>query len=139
MASAKQKIEKAKPYVERALSDAEVRDHIKSAFVAARDVYEEVLGGRGAPAVATRIASDEDIRRKLKEAVDELRTAADRVQGKAHHTFRNTLLLLTGVAAGLLLNPVTGPTLRRWLKGSSSDSDGGSTSTNSDGNRGQQS
>jgi hypothetical protein len=136
MASAKQKIEKAKPYVERALSDAEVRDHIKSAFVAARDVYEEVLGGRGAPAVATRIASDEDIRRKLKEAVDELRTAADRVQGKAQHTFRNTVLLVTGVAVGLLFNPVTGPTLRRWIKGESSG-DGGSAGSNSDGSRGQ--
>jgi hypothetical protein len=133
MASAKQKVAYVKPYVERALSDQEVRDHIRGAFFAARDVYDELLGGRSAPAVASRIASDEEIRAKLKEAVDELRTAADRVQGKAQHTARNTLLLLTGVAVGLLFNPVTGPTLRRWIKGGSGD-DGGSSS-NSDGNR----
>jgi hypothetical protein len=133
MASTKQKVYTVKPYVERALSDSEVRDHIKSAFFAARDVYDELLGGRSAPAVATRIASDEEIRAKLKEAVDELRTAADRVQGKAQHTVRNTLLLLTGVAAGLLFNPVTGPALRRWIKGEGSSEGGGGSS--SDGNR----
>src|SRR5436190_10706464 len=134
MASAKQKVAHVKPYVERALSDQEVRDHIRSAFVAARDVYDELLGGRSAPAMASRIAGDEDIRAKLKETVEELRTAADRVQGKAQHTARNTLLLLTGVAVGLLFNPVTGPTLRRWLKGEDSGSSG-SSSSNSDGSR----
>lgn len=134
MVSAKDKVYTVKPYVERALSDTEVREHIRSAFVAAREVYDELLGGRSAPAVATRIASDEEIRAKLKEAVEELRTAADRVQGKAEHTVRNTLLLLTGVALGLLFNPVTGPTLRRWLKGGSSDGEGGDDSS-SDGHR----
>ena len=84
--------------------------------------------------MASRIAGDEDIRAKLKEAVEELRTAADRVQGKAQHTARNTLLLLTGVTLGLLFNPVTGPTLRRWLKGEDSGSSG-SSSSNSDGSR----
>ncbi len=134
MASAKQKVAYVKPYVERALSDQEVRDHIRSAFFAARDVYDELLGGRSAPAVASRIAGDEDVRAKLKEAVEELRTAADRVQGKAQHTARNTLLLLTGVALGLFFNPVTGPTMRRWIKGGGSGEDG-SSSSNSAGNR----
>jgi hypothetical protein len=133
MASAKQKVYTVKPYVERALSDSEVRDHIKSAFFAARDVYDELLGGRSAPAVASRIASDDEIRAKLKEAVEELRTAADRVQGKAQHTARNTLLLLTGVVLGLFFNPITGPTLRRWVKGEDSEGEGGGAS--SDGNR----
>lgn len=114
--SAKQKVSQVKPYVERALSDDEVRENIRNAFFAARDVYDELLGGRGATAVASRIASDEDIRKNLKKAIDELRTAADRVQGKASHTGRNMVLLLTGVTAGLLFNPVTGPATRKWLK-----------------------
>jgi hypothetical protein len=29
---------------------------------------------------------------------------------------RNLLLLVLGIAAGLLLNPATGPRARRWLK-----------------------
>jgi hypothetical protein len=133
MASTKQKVSHMKPYVERALSDNEVRDNLKSAFVAARDVYDELLGGRTAPAAAARIASDEDIRAKLREAIEDLRSAADRVQGKAQHTARNTVLLMTGVALGLFFNPVTGPTLKRWLKGVSSDEDGDSSSNGSRG------
>jgi len=133
MTSAKQKVSYMKPYVERALSDNEVRENIRSAFFAARDVYDELLGGRGAPAMASRIATDEDIRAKLKEAVDDLRAAADRVQGNARHTGRNTLLLLTGVAVGLFFNLVTGPTLRRWVKGSGSDDSDGASGSNSDG------
>ena len=129
MTSAKQKVSHVKPYVERALSDTEVRENLKSAFIVARDIYDELLGGRSAPAVASRIATDEDIRARLKEAIDDLRTAADRVQGKAQHSARNTLLLVTGVAVGLFFNPVTGPTLKRWLKGSSESSGDGSASS----------
>jgi hypothetical protein len=130
MASAKQKVNHVRPYVERAFTDTEVREHLKNAFVTARDVYEELLGGRSAPALATRIAADEDIRARLREAVEDLRTAADHVQGKARHTGRNTVLLLTGVAVGLLFNPVTGPALRRWIKGSGDDESSSDSSSN---------
>jgi hypothetical protein len=115
MAGAKQKVSDFKPYVERALKDEEIRENVRNAFFAARDVYDELLGGRGASALAARVATDEDIRESLRKAVDELRHAADRVRGKDEHTARNTLLLLTGVVAGILLNPFTGPAARRWL------------------------
>jgi hypothetical protein len=105
-----------RPYVERAVSDAELRENVKAAFTAARDVYEELLGNRGVTTVATRVATDKDIQDKLKEALDELRTAADRVQGKKDHGGRNATLLVTGIALGILFNPVTGPETRRWLK-----------------------
>ena len=32
------------------------------------------------------------------------------------HKGRNTVLLLTGIALGILFNPVTGPDTRKWLK-----------------------
>lgn len=115
MAGAKQKVSDFKPYVERALKDEEIRENVRNAFFAARDVYDELLGGRGASALAARVATDEDIRESLRKAVDELRHAADRVRGKDEHTARNTLLLLTGVVVGILFNPFTGPAARRWL------------------------
>ena len=65
--------------------------------------------------VATRVATDKDIQDKLKEALDELRTAADRVQGKKDHGGRNATLLIAGIALGILFNPVTGPATRKWL------------------------
>lgn len=104
-----------RPYVERAVTDAELRENVKAAFVAARDVYDELLGNRGMTTVATRVATDKDIQDKLKEALDELRTAADRVQGKKDHGGRNATLLLAGIALGVLFNPVTGPATRKWL------------------------
>ena len=104
-----------KPYVERAVNDAELRENVKAAFTAARDVYDELLGNRGVTTVATRVATDKDIQDKLKEALDELRTAADRVQGKKEHSGRNATLLIAGIALGILSNPVTGPATRKWL------------------------
>src|SRR3954454_24125399 len=102
-----------RPYVQRAISDDELRDNVKTAFQAAREVYDELLGNRSVTTVATRVATDKEIQDKLREALDELRTAADRVQGKKEHSGRNASLLMTGIALGILFNPVTGPATRK--------------------------
>src|SRR5918992_117517 len=114
-----------KPYVERALRDEELRENVKSAFEAAKDVYNELFAARGIAPIATRVATDKDIQDNLKSAVEELRNAADRLRGKEEHGGRNTFLLLIGIAIGVLFNPVTGPTTRKWVSdkvfGSSDD------------------
>jgi hypothetical protein len=105
-----------KPYVERAMNDDQLRDDVMSAFVTAKELYNELVGGRSAVTLATRVATDEDVRDKLKNAVDDLRSAADRLQGKKDHGGRNATLLVAGIALGILFNPVTGPETRKWLK-----------------------
>jgi hypothetical protein len=89
---------------------------VKSAIATARDIYDQLLGGRQFTAAAARVATDKDIQESLRDAIDDLRDAADRIQGKSSHATRNATLLLTGIALGILFNPVTGPGTRRWLQ-----------------------
>lgn len=104
-----------KPYVERALRDEELRENVKSAFEAAKDVYNELFASRGVVPVATRVATDKDIQDNLRSAVEDLRRASDRLRGREEHGGRNTMLLLIGIAIGILFNPVTGPSTRKWI------------------------
>ncbi len=137
MANTKDKVydaaENVKPYVERAMTDEKLRQDVMSAFNTARGLYTDLIGGRGAVTLATRVATDDDVREKLKDAIDDLRSAADRLQGRRERSGRNATLLIAGIALGLLFNPVTGPETRRWLKdviGGGSDEFGGDYSSN---------
>jgi gas vesicle protein len=120
MAKTKDKVYDAagsvKPYVDRAMHDEKLRNDVMSAFATARELYNELIGNRSAVTLATRVATDDEIRERLKDAVDDLRSAADRLQGRKAHSGRNTTLLVAGIALGLLFNPVTGPEMRKWLK-----------------------
>jgi F0F1-type ATP synthase membrane subunit b/b' len=115
MAKAKDRVSDMKPYITRAIQDEEVRENVKSAISAAREIYDELLGGRSTTAVATRVATDKEIQDNLKSAIEDLRKAATRVQGKKEHTSRNATLLMAGIALGILFNPVTGPQTREWI------------------------
>jgi hypothetical protein len=110
------KVSEARPYVERALKDEELRQNLLEAFNAARTVYTDLLGDRGMTGLAARVARDRDIQDNLRKTVDELRHAADRIQGKEERTGRNAMILLAGIAIGVLFNPVTGPATRKWIK-----------------------
>jgi len=116
MRSAKQAYSDVRPYVRRAVSDDEVRENLREAFYAAKDIYDELFGGRSRLALAQRVATDSEIHDNLKKISDDLRKAVDRVQGKADHTGRNLFLLFTGVVIGVLFNPFSGPATRKWLK-----------------------
>jgi hypothetical protein len=104
-----------KPYIERAMKDEDLRENVMTAFTAAKEVYDELIGNRGVTTVARRVATDKDMQENLKRAMDELRTAADRIQGKKEHSGRNTALLLAGITLGILFNPATGSQTRKWL------------------------
>ena len=116
MAKARDRIEDAKPYVKRAIEDEELRENLRSAFATARGVYDELIANRGVTGVATKVATDQDIQDQLRSAIQDLRDAADRIQGHQDHKGRNSSLLLIGITLGLLFNPLTGPETRRWLK-----------------------
>jgi hypothetical protein len=111
----------AKPYVERAIRDKEVRDNLRNAYSSARAVYDELASKRKVSDAATQLAGDKDLQDQLRNAIDELRNAAGRVGAVKRQSpepiqaARNGLILLAGIALGLLLNPITGPAVRRLL------------------------
>lgn len=113
----------ARPYVERALTDEEFRESLRSAFSAAKQIYDELMPPKGVSGLATRVAADEEIRESLKRAVGDLKHAADRLAEREEervaerHTFRNLTLVLIGVVIGIFFNPFTGPKSRSWVKG----------------------
>jgi hypothetical protein len=109
-------VETVRPYVDRALRDEELRDSLREAFAAAREIYGDLTTGNGVGKAASKVVSDKDVQENLRKAIDELRHAADRLQGKEEaHRARSRMLLLSGIAAGVLFNPVTGPATRKWL------------------------
>ena len=104
-----------KPYVDRALQDPELRENVRNAYESAKSIYEELIGNRGVTGVARRVATDKDLQDELRSTIDDLRRAADRVQGNEPHKSRNGGLLLLGIVLGILFNPLTGPATRKWL------------------------
>ncbi len=111
----------ARPYVERAIRDKELRDNVRNAYSSARAVYDELASRRKVSDAAAQLAGDKDLQDQLRNAIDELRSAAGRVGAVKRQSpepmqaARNGLILLAGIALGLLLNPITGPAVRRLL------------------------
>jgi hypothetical protein len=115
-----------RPYVQRAMTDAQLRDDLIAAFVGARELYAQLAKGKGMKARAETV-SDKDFQKQLQELVGELTKATDRLQGKAKkksHKTRNRVLLLTGVTLGVLYNPWTGEATRDWIMNRVAGGDG---------------
>jgi hypothetical protein len=111
----------ARPYVERALRDKELRDNVRNAYSSARAVYDELSSRRKVSDAASQLAGDKGLQDEIRSAIDEIRNAAGRVKDvkrggpEPARAAKSSLLLVAGIVLGLLLNPVTGPALRRML------------------------
>jgi hypothetical protein len=105
----------AKPYFERALHDAELRDNVRNAYDSARAIYDELIGNRGVTGVAKRMATDKDLQDELRSAITDLRKAANRVRGEEQRKAKSSGLLLVGIVLAILFNPITGPKVRKFL------------------------
>jgi hypothetical protein len=114
-----------KPYVQRAMTDPELREDLLAAFVAARSLYGQMAKSRGVKGKAEKV-SDKAFQKQLQVLVDDLSEASEKLQGKAKksHKARNRVLLLTGVTLGVLYNPWTGEQTREWIMDRIAGSDG---------------
>ncbi len=110
-------VDALKPYVQRAMTDPELREDLLAAFVAARGLYGQMAKGRGVKGKAEKV-SEKHFQKDLQRLVDDLSEASDKLQGKAKkksHKTRNRVILLTGVTLGVLYNPWTGESTREWI------------------------
>ena len=109
--------ETLKPYVQRAMTDPELRDDLLAAFVAARSIYGQMAKGQGIKGKAEKV-SEKDFQKQLQHLVGDLSEASDKLKGNAKkkgHRTRNRIILLTGVTLGVLYNPWTGQATRDWI------------------------
>jgi hypothetical protein len=111
-----------RPIVGRAIRDEELRRNVKDAYVSARALYDSLLARNNVSHVATKLVTDEDVQTELRNVVAQLRSAAGRVHAEqekekaAERSARTSFFLAAAIAIGLLINPITGPSLRGWLK-----------------------
>jgi hypothetical protein len=109
-----------RPYVQRAMTDPELREDLIAAFATARALYGQLSKGKGVKQRAEKV-SDKDFQKDLQELIAGLTDASERLQGKAEkkrkksHKVRNRVMLLTGVTLGVLYNPWTGQSTRDWI------------------------
>jgi hypothetical protein len=124
------KADLVRPYVERAMSDEKLRNEVVRAFATARELYGDLATDRGKPmVVVSRVATDDDVRDKLRDAIEDLKSAGDRLQGRRERSsHRASTLLVAGIALGILFNPVTGAETRRFIRDLISGGDGHSHS-----------
>ena len=61
-------------------------ESLRAAFVAAKEIYDELVPQKGVTGLATKVAKDEDVQDSLMRAVAELRNAADRIQEAGSRT-----------------------------------------------------
>jgi gas vesicle protein len=130
-----------KPYIERAMTDENLRSEVMRAFGTARELYNDLVGDKDKPiTLASRVATDDEIRDKVRDALEDLRHASERIQGKKSKdrssgsgSGRGAKLLIAGIALGILFNPVTGSETRRFIKDIVSSGDKGRQSSSSNG------
>ena len=131
------KADAVRPYLERAMNDEKLRAEILRAAATARALYVDLLSDRDKPmVVASRVATDDDVRDKLRDAIEDLRSASERLQGRRERSsHRASTLIVAGIALGILFNPVTGAETRRFIRDLiSGGSEGSSSGSGSESN-----
>jgi hypothetical protein len=86
-------------YVQRLMSDEELRDNLRNAFVSAKNAYGRINGKGPAKAL-----DDKKTQRELKDAATSLKEASDQLRGvKKRKKRKGKLFLLALVGAGAAL------------------------------------
>lgn len=92
-------------YAERVIRDERLRADIGAAFGHGAEAGRRFRTDIAAGDIASRIAADKKLRKKLRAALDDLDNASDRLQRKRRHYVRNVLLIVAGAGAAAAMIP----------------------------------
>lgn len=98
---------KDNPYVQRIVSDDELRDNVRVAFAAAQSAYERLSSGK---APSKTLMDDKKLHKDLKQAADALRgagnalRAAPKKRRRRASPGRKLLVLVVGAGAAIALS-----------------------------------
>lgn len=98
-------------YADEVIRDERLRADISKAIGHGTEAGDRVREDIDAGGIATRLAADKKLRRKLRETLDDLDNASDRLRRKRRHRVRTVLLLIAG--AGAIATVI--PKARPWL------------------------
>jgi hypothetical protein len=98
-------------YVDEIAGDERLRADVRAAIAHGVEARKQIGKDVAAGTVATRLAHDRKLRRKVRAMLDDLDSASDRMRRRKRHRLRNGLLLLGGVGAFA----AAVPKVRRWF------------------------
>lgn len=93
---AKQTLRDVASYADHVVRDERLRADILAAVGHGTEAGNRIKEDIDAGSIATRLASDRKLRKKLRATLDDLDNASDRLRRKRRHVVRNAFLIVLG-------------------------------------------
>ena len=113
MDKVKSAVRDAIAYADEVAGDERLRDDLRAAMGHGVEASDRLRKDVAAGNIATRLANDRKLRKKVRAMLEDLDSAGERVRRKKRHRLRNALLVLGGIGA----MAAAIPNLRRWFSG----------------------
>ena len=109
-------VREAVAYIDEVAHDERLRGDLRSAIAHGEDARDRIRKDVAGDGIATRLANDRKLRKKVRAMVEDLDGAGDRLRRKERHRLRNGLLVLGGIGAFA----AAASSVRRWIAGHTS-------------------
>src|SRR5262245_54859957 len=95
----KDTVRDAVAYLDDVAGDEHLRADVRAAIAHGADARNQIRKDVAAGNVATRLANDRKLRKKIRAMLDDLDSAGDRMRRRKRHRLRNAVLLLGSFGA----------------------------------------
>ena len=114
MNKVKAALREAVRYADEIAADKRLHADLRAAMEHGVEARDRIRKDFDANSIATRLANDRKLRKKLQLVLDDLDSASDRLLRRQRHRLRNQLLLLGGIGA---VTAAAIPSVRHWIAG----------------------